>query len=134
MVMDSVLADLNYACENIRTTNDNTRSVITKYVVYGFKSRVCLFEGTFRKYQTSYTLMDTSERWLTEAANAADKVMKEGGFSLNEADGSEKSYRQLFTSKTPVTSEIMLATVVDPALSIFNDANWWWTSATYGRG
>jgi len=132
MVMDSVLADLNYACENIRTTNDNTRSVITKYVVYGFKSRVCLFEGTFRKYQTSYTLMDTSERWLTEAANAADKVMKEGGFSLNEADGSEKSYRQLFTSKTPVTSEIMLATVVDPALSIFNDANWWWTSATYG--
>ncbi len=132
MVMDSVLADLNYACENIRTTNDNTRSVITKYVVYGFKSRVCLFEGTFRKYQTSYTLMDTAEKWLTEAANAADKVMKEGGFSLNETGGAEKSYRQLFTSKTPVTSEIMLATVVDPALSIFNDANWWWTSATYG--
>lgn len=132
LVMDSVLADLNYACENIRTTNDNTRSLITKYVAYGFKSRVCLFEGTYRKYQTSYNLAGTSDKWLTEAAEAADKVMKEGGFSLNETGGTEKSYRQLFINKTPVTSEIMLAAVVDPALSIFNDANWWWTSATYG--
>ncbi len=132
LVMDSVLADLNYACENIRTAGDNTRSLITKYVAYGFKSRVCLFEGTFRKYQTTYNLAGTSEKWLNEAANAADKVMKEGGFSLNETGGPEKSYRQLFINKTPVTSEIMLSTVVDPALSIFNDANWWWTSATYG--
>ncbi len=132
LVMDSVLADLKYACENIRTTNDNTRSLITKYVAYGFKSRVCLFEGTFRKYQTSYNLTGSSEKWLTEAAEAADKVMKEGGFSLNETGGTEKSYRQLFINKTPITSEIMLAAVVDPALSIFNDANWWWTSATYG--
>lgn len=132
LVMDSVLADLNYACENIRTTNDNTRSLITKYVAYGFKSRVCLFEGTYRKYQTSYNFAGTSDKWLTEAAEAADKVMKEGGFSLNETGGPEKSYRQLFINKTPVTSEIMLAAVVDPALSVFNDANWWWTSATYG--
>ncbi|WP_428656230.1 RagB/SusD family nutrient uptake outer membrane protein [Runella sp.] len=132
LVMDSVLADLNYAGENIRTTNDNTRSIITKYIVYGFKSRVCLFEGTFRKYQTSYNLANTSEKWLTEAVSAADKVMKEGGFSLNEAGGPEKSYRQLFINKTPVTSEILLSNVVDPQLSIFNDANWWWTSSTYG--
>lgn len=132
LVMDSVLADLNYACENIRTTNDNTRSLITKYVAYGFKSRVCLFEGTYRKYQTSYNLAGTSDKWLTEAAEAADKVMKEGGFSLNETGGPEKSYRQLFINKTPVTAEIMLAAVADPALSVFNDANWWWTSATYG--
>lgn len=26
----------------------------------------------------------------------------------------------------------MLAAIVDPNLSVFNDANWWWTSATYG--
>ncbi|MGV3639885.1 MAG: RagB/SusD family nutrient uptake outer membrane protein, partial [Adhaeribacter sp.] len=44
----------------------------------------------------------------------------------------DKSYRQLFTNPAPVATEIMLAAVVDPALSVFNDANWWWTSATYG--
>lgn len=132
MVMDSVLADLNYACDNIKTTGDNTRSLITRYVAYGLKSRVCLFEGTFRKYHTSYNLGSTANNWLTEAVSASDKVMKEGGFSLNETGGTEKSYRQLFTNTSPVTNEIMLAAVADATLSVYNDANWWWTSATYG--
>ena len=132
LVMDSVLADLNYACANITTTNDNTRSLITKYVAYAFKSRVCLFEGTFRKYHKEYKLESSADAWLNEAVLASDKVMKEGGFSLNTAGGPDKAYRQLFTSQTPVASEIILSAVVDPALSVFNDANWWWTSATYG--
>ncbi|GAB4039784.1 RagB/SusD family nutrient uptake outer membrane protein [Spirosoma gilvum] len=132
MVMDSVLADINYACENIKTTNDNTRSLVTKYVAYGFKSRICLFEGTFRKYRTSYNLGSTADKWLNESVSAAEKVMKEGGFSINETGGTDKSYRQLFTSTTPVTNEIMLAYICDATLSVYNDANWWWTSATYG--
>jgi hypothetical protein len=106
VVMDSVLADLDYATQNIKTTTDNSRSLITKGVAYGFKSRVCLFEGTFRKYRTSYNLGSTADKWLTEAVNAADKVMKEGGFSLNETGGNEKSYRQLFISDgTPFTDK-----------------------------
>ncbi len=132
LVMDSVLADLDYAGENIRTTSDNSRTLITKWVAYAFKSRVCLFEGTFRKYQTDYNLGGTANQWLTQAADAAGKVMKEGGFTLNQAGGPDQSYRQLFISKAPVSSEIILAAAVDPALSVFNDANWWWTSATYG--
>ncbi|MFD1144448.1 RagB/SusD family nutrient uptake outer membrane protein [Larkinella insperata] len=132
MVMDSVLADLNYATQNIRTTSDNSRTLITKAVAQGFKSRICLFEGTFRKYHTSYKLEGTAAKWLTEAVTASEAVMKEGGFSLYEAGGTDKSYRQLFINKTPITNEIMLSSVVDPALSVFNDANWWWTSATYG--
>jgi hypothetical protein len=132
MVMDSVLADLNYACENIRTTTDNSRSLITKSVAYGYKSRICLFEGTFRKYQTTYNLQSTVEKWLNESVAASEKVIKEGGFSLNETGGPEKSYRQVFTNNTPVTNEVMLSFISDPALSVYNDANWWWTSATYG--
>jgi hypothetical protein len=51
--MDSVLADLDYACANIPGNgNDASRTTVTKWVAYAFKSRVCLFEGTFRKYQT----------------------------------------------------------------------------------
>ncbi|MBC3788515.1 RagB/SusD family nutrient uptake outer membrane protein [Spirosoma utsteinense] len=132
VVMDSVLADLDFATQNIKTTTDNSRSLITKSVAYGFKSRVCLFEGTFRKYRTSYNLGSTASKWLTEAVNAADMVIKEGGFSLNETGGNDRSYRQLFINTTPVTNEIMLSAVADPTLSVYNDANWWWTSATYG--
>lgn len=137
LVMDSVLADLNFACENIRPATDNSRSFITKYVAYAFKSRVCLFEGTFRKYHSqpgglAEGLGSTAEGWLNEAVTSAQKVMDESGFTLNTAGGTDKAYRQLFINAAPVGSEIMLSAVADPALNVLNDANWWWTSATYG--
>jgi starch-binding outer membrane protein, SusD/RagB family len=136
LVMDSVLADLNFACNNI-TGNDATRSLMTKYVALAFKSRICLFEGTFRKYHggtggLAEGLGGTADAWLQEAADAAAKVMAEGGYSLNTAGGSGVSYRQLFTSKLPVSSEVILANVCDATLNVLNDANWYWTSATYG--
>ena len=60
LVMDSVLADINYACENISVTTDPTRSTVTKYLAYALKSRICLFEGTFRKYHTELNLQGTA--------------------------------------------------------------------------
>ncbi|MET0634520.1 MAG: RagB/SusD family nutrient uptake outer membrane protein [Chitinophagaceae bacterium] len=136
LVMDSVLADLNFAAENI-TTADKTRSLITKYVALAFKSRICLFEGTFRKYHDvpdglATGLKSTSAQWLQEAVNAAQQVITEGGFSLHNSAGTTASYRQLFTSKQPVVNEIILSNVADLALNVLNDANWFWTSATYG--
>ncbi|MEJ5962576.1 RagB/SusD family nutrient uptake outer membrane protein [Pedobacter immunditicola] len=128
LVMDSVLADLNYACENITRTNDNSRSLITKYVALGFKSRVALYEGTYRKYHGQPGV----DKWLQESVAAAEKVMAEGGFSLNTVGGTDLSYRNLFISTAPVANEVMLSSVTDANLSVYNDANWWWTSATYG--
>jgi hypothetical protein len=133
LVMDSVLADLNYACEHITTITDATRSLVTKYVAYALKSRVCLFEGTFRKYQKSYNLASTADTWLKEAVTASEKVMTEGKFSIYTGAGTDKSYRQLFISDAPVSSEVMMANVCSQALSVFNDANWYYTSATYGN-
>lgn len=132
LVMDSVLADINYACENISTTSDNTRSQVTKFVAYALKARICLHEGTFRKYHTDLGLGGSANAWLTQAAEAAAKVMNEGGFKLHEGEGTDKSYRSLFISAAPNSSEIMMAAISDLALSILNDANWYWTSGTYG--
>lgn len=132
LVMDSVLADLDYACEHISLTNSQTSSGITKYVAQAFKSRVCLFEGTFRKYHTEYGLRETADAWLAEAVKSADDVMRNSGFKLYTAAGTEKSYRNLFISDKPLTDEVILAAVCDKSLSVLNDANWYWTSATYG--
>lgn len=134
LVMDSVLTDLNFAAETI-TATDATRSQVTKYVALAYKSRICLFEGTFRKYHSSglaQGLGGTANTWLQEAANAAEKVMNEGGFKLNTAGGTDLSYRQLFISKAPVTTEIILSNIADATQNVLNDANWYWTSATYG--
>lgn len=132
LVMDSIIADLDYAAAHITLKNDATASQITKNVVFGFKSRVCLFEGTFRKYQTSYNLVATAPALLQQAADAAAKVINEGGFSLNQAGGTSLAYRQLFISTAPVATEVMLANVSSSTLAVFNDANWYFTSATYG--
>lgn len=131
LIMDSVVADLDYAAEHITATDDATRSLITKWVVLGFKSRVCLFEGTFRKYQTTYNLQSTANAFLQKAADAARQVIASGKFSLNTSGGN-MAYRNLFISAGPVTSEVMLADVTSASLAKYNDANWYFTSATYG--
>ena len=132
LVMDSVLADINYAIANIRPINDNTRTLITPEVAMALKSRIALFEGTFRKYHTDLGLTGTSDALLTEAANAAKALMDGGKFSLYNGAGEDMSYRQLFTSDAPVSSEIMLAVVSSTALNVRHAANWYFTSATTG--
>ncbi len=133
LVMDSIMADIDYACENIKSTNDPTRSLVTKYVAYSLKSRICLFEGTFRKYHTELNLQATASAFLEMAEAAAKAVMTNGGYSINTTGGAGKSYRSVFTNGTPIASEVMLAAICDLTLSVLNDANWYWTSGTYGN-
>ncbi|HVW62328.1 MAG TPA: RagB/SusD family nutrient uptake outer membrane protein [Puia sp.] len=133
LVMDSVLADLNYACDNIDATKDNTASLVTKWAALAFKSRVCLFEGTFRKYHTELQLTGTASQWLTEAVNAAQAVMTGNKYSIHKnASNPAASYRDLFINSTPSSDEIILSYVCSAALQVLNDANWYYTSATYG--
>lgn len=132
LVMDSVLADINFACANILATNDASRTTITKWVAYAYKSRICLFEGTYRKYHTELNLGATANKWLEDAASAADEIIKKGGYSLNTAGGAGVSYRQVFTSNMPLINEVLQAAVADVNLGVLNEANWWWTSGTYG--
>jgi hypothetical protein len=132
LVMDSVLADLNYACQNIKTTKETTRSLVTKYAAYAFKARVCLFEGTFRKYHTELGLTASADTWLNEAADAAKKVMDESGYKIFEGAGTAGSYRNVFTSPAPNPDEIILANIMNLSLAVLHNANWVYTSSTTG--
>jgi len=132
MVMDSVLADLDYACANITAVTEPTSTLITRQVANAFKSRICLFEGTFRKYHTELNLQNTASAWLNHAATAAQTVMDAGKYSIFTTGGPGKSYRTVFTNAAPITSEVLLSAVSDLTLKILNDANWYWTSGTYG--
>ena len=132
LVMGKVLEDLNFACANIRAQKDNSASQVTRWVALAFKSRVCLFEGTFRKYHTEYGLSETADTWLNEAALAANEVMTGNQYKINTATPLNLSYRSLFANETPNSQEVLLAAVNSLSMRVFNDANWYWTSATYG--
>jgi hypothetical protein len=131
LVMDSVMADLNFAIENING-NDASRTRVTRDVALAFKSRVGLYEGTFRKYHTDLGLDPTAEAWLTEAANASRVLMDEKKYSVYTGAGTDLSYRQLFTNVSPVSSEIIFGRAWDVGLGLLHAANWHYTSSTYG--
>jgi starch-binding outer membrane protein, SusD/RagB family len=85
MVMDSVLADINYAVEWIPADWQKGQSPgrLTKWAALALKSRICLYEGTWRKYHG----IGSAEEWLTEAATAAKQIMDNGGFGLGTSYG-----------------------------------------------
>ena len=49
--MAYILEDLNFACDNLSTETAWVNNAnISKYIALAIKSRICLFEGTYRKY------------------------------------------------------------------------------------
>lgn len=90
-VMDSVLSDINYAIDNLRAKDiDNT---VNKDVALALKSRICLFEGTYRKYHTELNASAASiADYLTQAKDAASKLMT-GTYTL--ATSYQTSYNSM---------------------------------------
>jgi starch-binding outer membrane protein, SusD/RagB family len=131
VVMDSVLADLNFATENIRDIKDNTSSTVTRQVALALKSRICLFEGTFRKYHTQLGLTSTANKFLEEAADAAGKAMESDKYRLVTGNPT-KDYRSLFTSEAPVNTEVLWAVTYSNSLKRWHNITWQFNSTTYG--
>lgn len=127
-VMKHVLEDLDFACSNMRETKDGTASTVNKWVALAYKARICLFEGTFRKYNTQFGLGGSADGWLEEAASAAKELMDKGGYSLNTSG--ETPYRDLFIKEAVNTDEVILADNYSSSKARYNDANWVWTSST----
>ena len=131
LVMEKVYEDLQFAGEHITTTSESTCSLVTKWVAYAFASRVALFEGTFRKYH-NLQLATSAETWLQRARDNAQIVMEQSGKSIYTGAGTELSYRSLFIQDNPLSQEILMALCSSAELAIYHNANWKWTSATYG--
>jgi len=129
-VMDKVLEDLNFAIENITLTSDQSRTRITRDVARAFKTRICLFEASFRKYHTQYGKQSTANAWFEEVVKEANAIT---GFSLNQAPNLDRAYRDLFIARTPIASETMLAVVLSSELQVFSSANRRFISPTYGN-
>ena len=131
-VMDSVLADIDYAIQNIRDKKDASSSTITKWIALGLKSRICLFEGTFRKYHTNLGLASTSNFWLEQSAKASQEIMDSKQYSLHSTGNPNIDYRTLFISENPISTEIMWANVYNTALKRWHEITWKYNSATFG--
>ena len=133
VIVKNIIADLDFAYENIQTTSSIGSSLVSKWAAAGFKSRVCLFEASYRKYHGVKGEL-TSDYLFEQAATAAQLVMDGSGHSLNTAKGTRGAYRDLFTSNTLLTNEVILGVNASEASGIYGNQNWRFNSASYGNG
>ncbi|GAA0554939.1 RagB/SusD family nutrient uptake outer membrane protein [Chitinophaga japonensis] len=108
LVMDSVLADINDAVASIPAAVQLNR--VTKYTALLLKARICLFEGTFRKYHH----LGDHEKFLAEAASAADELIASGAYTLYTAGGVNECYRDLFARTDQDATESILVRDYNP--------------------
>ncbi|MCG8306478.1 MAG: RagB/SusD family nutrient uptake outer membrane protein [Cytophagales bacterium] len=94
LVMEKVLEDLNFACQWIPDDwgDGGGPGRINRWGALLVKSRVCLFEGTWRKY---HGVGSDADMWLQEAADAAKELMDNGPYSLYTNDPDGRNYNGL---------------------------------------
>jgi len=97
-VMDKVLADLDFACTNLPADwgNGQNPGRVTKWAALAVKSRICLFEGTWRKYHG----LANADKWLTACVAASKELMDNGGFTLYNTGHPGSDYRYRLSSQT----------------------------------
>ncbi|MEN7548492.1 RagB/SusD family nutrient uptake outer membrane protein [Rapidithrix thailandica] len=92
VVVDSVLADLDYAIEHLYPKGEALPDRLHADAARAFKARVCLFEASFRKYHglTGY------ETLFEEAKNTAFDLINSGRYGLYSTGNPDKDYYNLF--------------------------------------
>jgi len=89
-VMDSVLKDINFAVNNLPVSPADGR--LGKYAALALKARVCLWEGTYRKY---FGVGDEAT-YLQAASDAAEQIMNSGLYKLYSTGNPQSDYYNLF--------------------------------------
>ncbi len=94
LVVDSIMADLDFAVNNMKWGSSRTR--IFREAALAWQARIALYEGTTRKYHPELGLND-GDRFLKVAAEAAKKLMDTGEFSISTQDpDGVGAYRAMF--------------------------------------
>ena len=121
LVVDSIMADLDYAVHNMKDSYSTT--VIYRNVALAIQARIALHEGTFRKYHPELNLAD-GDRFLEIAVEACQKIIQSGTYSLSEKTVNDlPPYQSLFCS-TELTQnpEMILVGDYDKALGRMHNA------------
>lgn len=93
VVMENVLADLTFACDKLPADwgDGNAPGRLNRWAALLVKSRLCLFEGTWRKYHGG----SNPDMWLQEAADAAKEIIENGPYSLYISGDSTNAYNAI---------------------------------------
>ncbi|MEC5145737.1 RagB/SusD family nutrient uptake outer membrane protein [Chitinophaga sp. 212800010-3] len=90
-IMDSVINDLNTAINYLPVTPSQDGR-LSKNQALAFKARVCLWEGTYRKYFGT----GSGTIYLQQASAAAEQIMQSGNYKIYSTGNPQSDYYNLF--------------------------------------
>lgn len=117
VVMDNMLRDINQAIEWLPKKTDVT--MVSKDAALALKARMCLFEGTWRKYHS----IENPDKFLQEAYSAACELMSSSyGYSLYTGSTPGTAYHELFClADQSVNPEVIMSKAYDPGIDKGNN-------------
>ncbi|TDQ06709.1 RagB/SusD family nutrient uptake outer membrane protein [Pedobacter metabolipauper] len=112
LVVDSIMADLDFAYKNVR------ESVPTgtpgKWAAATLYARVALYEGTYRKYHSELNLASSANAFLQTAARVAGEIISSKKFTIYNTAKPAQDYAALFSSQDLTSNtEVILVNVFD---------------------
>jgi hypothetical protein len=95
IVMDSVLADLNFAVKYLPLPSQADAGRLNTYIASALKGRICLWEGTYRKYHK----LGDQDKFLKAAVKASQRIMKSENYHLYSTGNPHTDYHNMFLQK-----------------------------------
>ena len=135
LVMTNMLADIDYAIENLPTHAEESSSPfrVTRGAALALKSRFCLYEGTYRKYHNLTLEGNDYTYYLQQAAQAAEELIDGGEYHLYSTGNPEEDYLMLFAEEDANPDEYILAIKFDYGMSVYHNATAHTLVPTQGR-
>ena len=94
-VMDEVvLEDLKFAVANLPEKNQAAAGRLHKDAARALMSRICLWEGTYRKYRN----IEGADTYLDACVKASEELM-DAGYDIYSTGNTDEDYRNLFIQK-----------------------------------
>ncbi|MDR2389881.1 MAG: RagB/SusD family nutrient uptake outer membrane protein [Tannerellaceae bacterium] len=120
-VLERIFDDYRFAAEHVKTGQE--KGAVDQWIVLAYLARHALYEGTYRRYHAELNLQATAEDYLRMAADAAGRIISEGGFQIHTTGKPESDYAELFSSTDlSVNPEIIHATYYD--FKTIHSGNW----------
>ncbi|MBN8860106.1 MAG: RagB/SusD family nutrient uptake outer membrane protein [Sphingobacteriales bacterium] len=120
-VVDSVIADLDEAIELLPSGKQEAATRLSREIALLFKSRVCLYEGTWEKYHVADEFKvdnPQSQKYLDLAAQSAKAVIESGLYTIYSTGDPGWDYFNLFSRVDYSTnSEVLLWEKYDLSLN-----------------
>ena len=139
MIMHNVVEDLDFAVQNCLASGDKVKTdgciYINKYCALALASRICLYEGTYRKYHSCNP--STGNPWNGEYESSSELIQKAFDYSKQLVESGQfklsTDYRSLFVSEKLNKDEIIWGRSCNTELEIAHKTSYRYNNAAENR-